>query len=71
MGLGWGWDASEVHVSDIGSGIAGTFNQATLAAQRAEAENSRTRKSQQQRTSEARRRYVAAQEEEIRPIRVP
>ena len=50
-------------MSDIGSGIAGTFNQANLAAQRAEVENSRTRKSQQQRTSEARRRYVAAQEE--------
>lgn len=50
-------------MSDIGSGIVGTFNQANLATRRAEAENSRTRKSEQQRTSEARRRYVTAQEE--------
>ncbi|NIA20853.1 MAG: hypothetical protein GWP05_02540 [Anaerolineaceae bacterium] len=50
-------------MSDIGSGIVGTFNQANLATRRAEAENSRTRKGEQQRTSEARRRYVAAQEE--------
>jgi len=50
-------------VTDISSGIQGTFNQANLASRRAEAEKARARKGEDERVRDARRRFVTTQEE--------
>lgn len=50
-------------MTDISSGIQGSFNQANLASRRAEAEEARTRRSQDERIRDARRRFITAQEE--------
>ena len=50
-------------MSDIGSGIVGSFNQATLASRRAEEEKTRARRTEEDRVREARQRFIAAQEE--------
>jgi len=49
-------------VSDIGSGIVGSFNQAHQASRRAESENARARNGEQLQAREARERFIAAQE---------
>lgn len=48
---------------DIGSAISGTFNQATLASRRAEADKARAHAAEEERLREARKRFVATQEE--------
>ncbi len=49
-------------MSDIGSGIVGSFNQAHQASRHAESENARARRSEQSQAREARQRFIAAQE---------
>ena len=50
-------------MSDIGSGIVGSFNQASLASRVAENEKNRVRGAEDERVRDARRRFIAAQEE--------
>ncbi|MBN2581674.1 MAG: hypothetical protein JXL80_01300 [Planctomycetes bacterium] len=50
-------------MTDIGSGIVGSFNQAHQASRRVESENARTRGNEQLQAREARERFIAAQEE--------
>ena len=50
-------------MTDISSGIQGTFNQANLASRRAEAEKARARNTEDERVRDIRRRFVTTQEE--------
>ena len=47
----------------MGSGIAGSFNQANLASRAADVEKNRARLTEEQRLREARKRFAAVQEE--------
>ncbi len=50
-------------MSDIGSGIVGSFNQANLASRLSEKEKARARRAEQDRVGDARRRSILNQEE--------
>jgi hypothetical protein len=50
-------------MADISSGIAGSFNQAAQASRLAESEKARTRRTEDDRIREARKRFAVAQEE--------